>query len=114
MSAQEPTSTIRTGAELVTVVNGFDVAAERQRDLIVLLDRATEDVMRHRPGFVFANIHRSLDGTRVANYAQWESMEAFQATMGDPAARSHVEATTEFATASPGLYEVASVHCAPR
>jgi hypothetical protein len=25
--------------------------------------------MRHRPGFISANIHASLDGTRVVNYA---------------------------------------------
>ena len=26
-----------------------------------------------RPGFISANLHRSKDGTRVANYAQWRS-----------------------------------------
>lgn len=52
-----------------------------QRALIDLLDRATENVMRKQPGFISANIHRSLDGTRVANYAQWRSkadLEAMQ------------------------------------
>jgi heme-degrading monooxygenase HmoA len=35
--------------------------------------------MKHAPGFVSANIHRSLDGKKVVNYAQWESKEAFEA-----------------------------------
>jgi hypothetical protein len=29
--------------------------------------------MSRRPGYVSANIHRSLDGTTVADYAQWQS-----------------------------------------
>lgn len=31
--------------------------------------------MRHIDGFVSANIHASLDGTRAVNYAQWRSEE---------------------------------------
>lgn len=113
MSASPATSTIRPDAGLVTVVNVFEVAPERQQELLALLDNATEEVMRHRPGFVSANFHRSLDGSRVVNYAQWESTEAFEGMLGDPVARAHMEATMEIATASPGLYEVASVHGAP-
>ena len=43
--------------------------------------------MQHQPGFVSANIHVSTDGTRVVNYAQWESAEAFQAMLADPGPR---------------------------
>lgn len=32
---------------------------------------ATDEVLRHLPGFVSANVHRGLDGTTVVNYGQW-------------------------------------------
>ncbi len=57
-----------------------------------MLAEATEQVMRHRPGFVSANIHASLDGTRVVNYAQWRSREDFQAMLDDPIAQEHMGA----------------------
>jgi Antibiotic biosynthesis monooxygenase len=46
---------------------------DSQQQLIDLLDEATNQVIRHRPGFISANIHASLDGTRVVNHAQWRS-----------------------------------------
>ena len=59
-------TSIRTGNGVVTLINVFTVAPEHQQELIEVLDRATVQVMRHLPGFVSANIHRGLDGTRVA------------------------------------------------
>ncbi|CAN5354953.1 antibiotic biosynthesis monooxygenase [soil metagenome] len=104
-----PSTAIRVGAPVVTLVNVFTVAEGRQVQLIDILDRATRQVMRHLPGFVSANIHRSLDGTKVVNYAQWQTVDAFQAMLANPEARSHMQEATSIATAAPALYEVASV-----
>lgn len=104
------TSTIDPVANVATLINVFTVAPERQRELVDLLIHATDEVMRHRPGFVSANIHASTDGTSVVNYAQWESEDAFRAMLADPAAREHMEAATRLATAEPRLYTVESVH----
>jgi quinol monooxygenase YgiN len=101
---------ITTGADVVTLINVFTVAPERQQELLDLLDRATEEVMRHRPGFVSANLHASLDGGHVANYAQWESEAAFQAMLADPECREHMSAATAMADAVPVLYRVSSTH----
>jgi len=62
-------TTIDATADVVTLVDVFTVTPETQQQLVELLGRATEEVMLHRPGFVSANIHAGLDGTRVANYA---------------------------------------------
>lgn len=67
------TTTIATSQKVVTLVNTFSVTGEHQQALVDLLIAATEQVMRHRPGFVSANIHASLGGTRVVIYAQWRS-----------------------------------------
>ena len=74
-------TTIRPGTEPVTLINVFTVEPAQQQRLIDLLDEATEQVMRHLPGFVSANIHASLDGTRVTNYAQWRRKDDFEAML---------------------------------
>ena len=56
---------------VVTLINVFTVAPEDQQRLLGLLVEATESVMNKLPGFVSANLHKSLDGTKVTNYAQW-------------------------------------------
>jgi len=68
--------------KLVTLVNVFTVAPGKQAELAELLVRATDETMKDLPGFISASIHRSLDGTRVINYAQWRS-EADFASFGD-------------------------------
>ena len=56
--------------DVVTLVNVFTVRPEKQDTLVQLLIEATNKTMRHLPGFVSASIHRSLDNTRVVNYAR--------------------------------------------
>jgi hypothetical protein len=51
----------------------------------------------------------------VVNYAQWDSAEAFQAMMQNPAAREHIDKCAAVATSfDPRLYTVESVHSASR
>lgn len=105
------TTTISTDAEVATLINVFTVQPDRQRELVDVLVRATEEVMQHIPGFVAANIHASTDGTRVVNYAQWESAEAFQAMLGEATAQEHMNQATALAEhVDPHLFTVASVH----
>jgi quinol monooxygenase YgiN len=95
----------------ITLINTFVVRPENQDELVDILEEATEQVMRFRPGFLSANIHKSLDGKRVVNYAQWRSQADFEATLADPAAREHMARASGLAErVEPALYEVASVH----
>jgi heme-degrading monooxygenase HmoA len=97
---------IATDQDVVTVVNVFTVEPERQQHLIDLLVETTRTI-REQPGFVSANIHRSLDGTKVVNYAQWRRAEDFQAMLRDSAAQVHMRAADEVATSiEPHLYQV--------
>jgi heme-degrading monooxygenase HmoA len=41
------------------------------------------------PGFVSCTIHRSLDGTRVAEYIQWRDQAALSAMAAKPASQAH-------------------------
>lgn len=40
-----------------------------------MLLETTKKTMKRLPGFLSANIHKSADGVRVVNYAQWLSRE---------------------------------------
>lgn len=73
----EQVTTISKDTDIVTFINVFTVAPENQQRLVELLVETTEDLMSKLPGFISANIHKSLDGTQVVNYAQWKS-EAVQ------------------------------------
>ncbi|MBR1232954.1 antibiotic biosynthesis monooxygenase [Bradyrhizobium sp. AUGA SZCCT0182] len=57
-----------------------------------MLDEATDKVMKRQPGFVSANIQRSLSGKHVANYAQWRSKEYFEAMQRNPECKEHMMA----------------------
>jgi len=97
--------------DIATLINVFAVSPERQRQLVEILEEATEQVMRHLPGFRSANIHASRDGTKVVTYAQWASAEDFHAMLKDPAAGEHMSPAGELAASiDPNLYRVASTH----
>lgn len=82
---------------VMTLINTFDVDPDRQQDLVDLLTQATTDVMRHIDGFISANLHKSLDGKNVANYAQWKSEAHFEAMFENPKALVHMKQATEIA-----------------
>jgi quinol monooxygenase YgiN len=104
------TTTISTDQDIATLINVFTVNPDSQQQLIDLLDEATDRVIRHRAGFISANIHASLDGTRVVNYAQWRSREDLEDMLADSTAREHIKAITALAAADPRLYKVTATH----
>jgi quinol monooxygenase YgiN len=88
----------------VILINTFNVEPDRAEELLGALSQATEDVMRHRPGFVSANLHMSQDRRHVANYAQWRSQADLDAMMSDPAARAHMQEVAAVATSFDPIY----------
>jgi heme-degrading monooxygenase HmoA len=105
-------ASIAVEAQVITLINILEIPPERQSELVEILEKATAEVIRYLPGFVSASIHCSLDGTRVANYAQWRSMEDFERMLANPEAQAHIRDATAIAKAAPVLYRVSSVHLA--
>jgi len=99
-------ATMASGRAVLTLVNVFTVKPEDQHQLVQLLIDATEQTMKHLPGFVSASIHRSLDGKKVINYAQWRSQKDFEAMRQNPKAGPHMAAAAALATFEPILCEV--------
>ncbi len=98
--------TISGENRFVTLINVFTVEAENQSNLVNLLVAATAKTMKGITGFVSANIHKSADGVRVVNYAQWKSREDFEAMRKNPEAQAHMKPIMEIAQVDFHLYEV--------
>ena len=90
----------------VTLINVFTVDPHNQQRLIELLTTATEVSVRHAPGFIAANLHRSIDGTKVTMVAQWRSADEYQAMRNDPTPLPFLREALTMATFAPGMYEV--------
>jgi quinol monooxygenase YgiN len=99
-------TTISRSRKLVTLINVFTVEPANQQRLLDLLTRATETSVRYAPGFISASLHRGLDGTKVTMYAQWRSMEDYEAMRRDPAPLPYFQQALAFAKFDPGTYEV--------
>ncbi len=97
---------ISTENKVATLINVFTVEPENQQRLVDMLIEATEKTMKKMPGFVSANIHKSADGVRVVNYAQWRSREDFEAMLKNPEAAEHMKPINEIAEFDAHLYEV--------
>lgn len=98
-------SKIEANKGVITQINVFTVKAENAQHLINLLIEAANSV-KDVPGWLSANIHLSLDGTRVVNYAQCESYQAWEAVMEKLKAENFLGRNKELGEAHPGLYDV--------
>ena len=97
---------ISAKSSVVTLINVFTVEPENQRRLIELLTEATELSVRQARGFVSASLHRSTDGTKVTMYAQWRSIDDYQAMRRDPTPLPFLQEALTIAKFEPGMYEV--------
>ena len=91
---------------MITLINVFTVEPRNQSRLIDLLTRATDSFVSRAPGFLAATLHRGLDGTKVTMYAQWESVEAYEAMRRDPGPRPFLQEALAIAKFEPGMYEI--------
>jgi quinol monooxygenase YgiN len=99
-------TTISKTANLVTFINVFKVKPEDQDRLVELLSRVTNQSVRHAAGFISATLHRSNDGTRVTMYAQWTSLEDYEAMRRGAGSAAELREAMTLATFEPGQYEV--------
>jgi hypothetical protein len=95
---------IVAGNGIVTQINVFTAAPGQQQALIELLIEAA-NWAKPTPGWMSASLHRSLDGTRVVNYAQCQDMVAWEAVMRRLKEADFLERNKRLGTAAPGLYE---------
>ena len=91
---------------IVTLINVFTVDPANQQRLVDLLTRATDGFVSRAPGFISSTLHRSVDGTKVAMYAQWRSAEDYQSMRQDRGPLPFLEEALTIARFEPGMYEI--------
>ena len=107
----EPQTTITTRADIVTLISVFTCPEARQHELVAALDRATREIFVQLDGFISANLHASLDQTRVVNYAQWRSVEDLDQAECHPEVCKRVDEIMSIAeSVDPRLFQVRAVH----
>jgi quinol monooxygenase YgiN len=93
--------------DVLTVIIIFAVQPERQQELIDTIIEFLETAVKHQPGFVSSSLHKSLDGVRVMNYAQWRSKEDYEAFVNNSEVQSKGAKLAEFQIHEFHVYEVA-------
>ena len=61
--------------EFATFFNTFRCLPEHQDEVVRINAEIIERVATASAGFISASVHRSVDGTRVFNYLQWQTAE---------------------------------------
>ena len=97
---------ITANAGVITQINVFTVPEGGQQPLIDLLIKSAHACSRV-DGWMSASLHRSLDGTRVVNYAQARDQAAMQRVFETLKTGGFLERNRALGVAQPGLYEVA-------
>lgn len=98
--------TIAKNNDVVTVIFSFAVEPDRQQELINLLIDSLETTTKHQPGFVSASLHKSLDGTRVFNYAQWRTQAEYETFAQSPEDQAIGARFSQFQLLDSHIYEV--------
>lgn len=97
--------TITKNNDVVTVIIIFSIEPERQQELIDTI-LTFVDTVQKQPGFVSTSLHKSLDGVRVMNYAQWRSQEDYEAFVNNSEVQALGKKLQEFPKPDAHLYEV--------
>lgn len=104
--------TVTADSAITTVVSTFTVEPDKQQELLVLLTTSAGWLTK-LPGFIGAAFHPSNDGTRIVNYAQWESEDALKNLLSNPAMAEHRKQLSAIASVEAVRYTVDSVHLGP-
>jgi quinol monooxygenase YgiN len=91
---------------MIVLINVFTDDPANQQQLVDILTKATDVSGLQAKGFISSTLHRSIDGTRVTMYAQWQSVAEYQAMREDPGPRPYFEEALSIAKFEPGTYEV--------
>lgn len=97
---------IKANTGIITQINIFTVPQGGQQPLIDHLTHAARTA-REVDGWLSASLHRSLDGTRVANYAQSMDRDSARRVFDHLTAKGLIDGNRRYGEAHPGLYEVA-------
>jgi heme-degrading monooxygenase HmoA len=100
---------IQTTSPPVTQITVVEPEPGKQAEALSTM-RERARFMARQPGFVSISLHRSLDGKRIVNYVQWQSVDLLRSAHKSPEFRKewgHFDEITD--EIDPHLYEVTQV-----
>lgn len=101
---------IKENNNIVTLINIFTADSSNQQKLVDMLKKANEQIYNKQEGFISASIHKSLDGTKVTNYLQWESKEAIEKMLKNTKVIIHMNDILAISKLDGTLYDVVYVN----
>ena len=84
----------------------FTVDPVNQEQLIELLTHEDRKQCKKNGRIYLMGLHRSIDGTKVTMYAQWQSIEDYQKMRNNPDASPYLQQALKIAKFESGMYEV--------
>jgi heme-degrading monooxygenase HmoA len=100
---------IQADKQPVTQITIVESEPDKQAEALSLMTERAR-FMARQPGFISISLHRSLDGRRIVNYVQWQSLDLLRSAHQSPEFRKewgHFDQLTD--EIDPHLYEVAHV-----
>lgn len=99
--------TITADPNVQTVITTFEVTPGTCDDLLEELRVACNTFVSKQPGFIGAAMHVNDARTRIANYTQWQSRDAFQKMLRSDEMRGYNRKFNDLCkTFEPVMYEV--------
>jgi heme-degrading monooxygenase HmoA len=100
---------IRTDNQPVTQITVIEPEPGKQAETLSLMTERAR-FMARQPGFISISLHRSLDGCRIVNYVQWQTLHLLQSAHKSPEFRKEWAQFDQLSNEiDPHLYEVAHV-----
>jgi hypothetical protein len=87
---------ISESQDCITAIVTFKCETDQQEELANKVRAYIKDFISVQDGLISSHLHISLCGKRVANYAQWKSMEHFKAFGEKAKTRPELPALLEF------------------
>ncbi|MFG2318402.1 antibiotic biosynthesis monooxygenase [Streptomyces tendae] len=81
---EDPAAAVVPGCIVIVDIEFEGPDPDRQRAWVDAVFEALESEPSPRPGGISAHFHLSTDGTRVLNYAEWESAQAHRDALAAP------------------------------
>jgi quinol monooxygenase YgiN len=101
---------IQTDRAVVTYVQVWELGSREAQNRWLEVMHDSVHILQAKKGFVSMTLHSSLDGTRIAVYAQWTSRETLHAAISDPEAEAAHDRMAEIGTSDGSLYIVERVY----
>ena len=85
-------------------VNAMEADPSRYPELVSILTKGNDTVIRHRDGFNSAMIAATPDQSRVVTVARWKRTDAMKALQGDPVVLEYARRSAAIARPTQGVF----------